>query len=317
MARTARRAGRQRPRPDHQGPDRRDHPRHLDRAVRLGPPPLRGDGAVHDAGRHPRPRADGHRRGGRVAASPTSRSATGSSSRSTSRAVTASCASRACSRSARRPRCTSTAAARRCSATPSSTARCPAARPSPARPARRLRADQGARGSARRPVRVPVRRAADRVAGRRSTPAFPTAAAWSCWASARSATCRCRVARHLGVETVIGIDLVPERLARGRDRGVDVLDLDDFETDDRSGRRRPRADRRPRPRRGDRCRRHGGARLAGGEGRPPDDRRSCPNALAEKLMTQGRRRPARRAAHRRSNSCAAAARSRSSASTAA
>ena len=35
-----------------------------------------------------------------------------------------------CSRSARPPRCVSTAAARRCSATPSCTARCPAARPS-------------------------------------------------------------------------------------------------------------------------------------------------------------------------------------------
>ncbi|MDQ4027625.1 MAG: glutathione-dependent formaldehyde dehydrogenase [Actinomycetota bacterium] len=35
----------------------------------------------------------------------------------------------------------------------------------------------------------------------------------------------CRIARHRGVEKIIGIDLVPERLERGRDRGVDVLDL--------------------------------------------------------------------------------------------
>jgi threonine dehydrogenase-like Zn-dependent dehydrogenase len=35
----------------------------------------------------------------------------------------------------------------------------------------------------------------------------------------------CRVALHLGVERVIGVDLVPERLERARARGVDVLDL--------------------------------------------------------------------------------------------
>jgi len=40
-----------------------------------------------------------------------------------------------------------------------------------------------------------------------------------------------RVARHLGVANVIGIDLVPERLARARARGIDVLDLNDFTQD--------------------------------------------------------------------------------------
>jgi threonine dehydrogenase-like Zn-dependent dehydrogenase len=35
----------------------------------------------------------------------------------------------------------------------------------------------------------------------------------------------CRVARQRGVEKIIGIDLVPERLERARARGVDVLDL--------------------------------------------------------------------------------------------
>jgi threonine dehydrogenase-like Zn-dependent dehydrogenase len=35
----------------------------------------------------------------------------------------------------------------------------------------------------------------------------------------------CRVALHRGVHHVIGIDLVPERLERARQRGVDVLDL--------------------------------------------------------------------------------------------
>ena len=40
-----------------------------------------------------------------------------------------------------------------------------------------------------------------------------------------------RVARHLGVDDVIAIDLVPERLARARARGIDVLDLRDFPHD--------------------------------------------------------------------------------------
>jgi threonine dehydrogenase-like Zn-dependent dehydrogenase len=35
----------------------------------------------------------------------------------------------------------------------------------------------------------------------------------------------CRIARHQGAEQVIGVDLVPERLARARARGVEVLDL--------------------------------------------------------------------------------------------
>jgi threonine dehydrogenase-like Zn-dependent dehydrogenase len=35
----------------------------------------------------------------------------------------------------------------------------------------------------------------------------------------------CRVAQHLGVETVIGIDLVPDRIARARAHGVQTLDL--------------------------------------------------------------------------------------------
>jgi threonine dehydrogenase-like Zn-dependent dehydrogenase len=41
----------------------------------------------------------------------------------------------------------------------------------------------------------------------------------------------CRIARHLGVEQVIGVDLVPERLARVGAFGVDVLDLNEHERD--------------------------------------------------------------------------------------
>jgi len=35
----------------------------------------------------------------------------------------------------------------------------------------------------------------------------------------------CRIARHLGAENVIGIDLVPERLERARARGVTTIDI--------------------------------------------------------------------------------------------
>ena len=42
----------------------------------------------------------------------------------------------------------------------------------------------------------------------------------------------CRIARQLGAEQVIAIDLVPERLQRARSRGVDVLDLSAFDNDE-------------------------------------------------------------------------------------
>jgi threonine dehydrogenase-like Zn-dependent dehydrogenase len=41
----------------------------------------------------------------------------------------------------------------------------------------------------------------------------------------------CRIATHRGVERVIGIDLVPERLARTRSRGIETIDLTGFEKD--------------------------------------------------------------------------------------
>ncbi|WP_340556503.1 zinc-dependent alcohol dehydrogenase [Streptomyces sp. GSL17-111] len=43
----------------------------------------------------------------------------------------------------------------------------------------------------------------------------------------------CRVAAHQGAAQVIGVDLVPERLERARARGVETVDLNDF--DDRQG----------------------------------------------------------------------------------
>jgi threonine dehydrogenase-like Zn-dependent dehydrogenase len=41
----------------------------------------------------------------------------------------------------------------------------------------------------------------------------------------------CRIAQQHGLERVIGIDLVPERLERARSRGVDVIDLAEFDSD--------------------------------------------------------------------------------------
>ena len=41
----------------------------------------------------------------------------------------------------------------------------------------------------------------------------------------------CRVARYLDAGRVIAIDLVPERLERARARGIDVLDLNEFDGD--------------------------------------------------------------------------------------
>jgi threonine dehydrogenase-like Zn-dependent dehydrogenase len=41
----------------------------------------------------------------------------------------------------------------------------------------------------------------------------------------------CRIAQHQGVEQVIAVDLVPERLERARQRGVTVVDLTEHEDD--------------------------------------------------------------------------------------
>jgi threonine dehydrogenase-like Zn-dependent dehydrogenase len=41
----------------------------------------------------------------------------------------------------------------------------------------------------------------------------------------------CRVAHHRGAEKVIGVDLVPERLQRARERGVEVFDLTSYDGD--------------------------------------------------------------------------------------
>jgi threonine dehydrogenase-like Zn-dependent dehydrogenase len=40
-----------------------------------------------------------------------------------------------------------------------------------------------------------------------------------------------RIAQHLGAKRVVGVDLVPERLARAKAHGVDILDWNEFEKD--------------------------------------------------------------------------------------
>ena len=53
------------PDPSIRAAHRRDRPGHVDRDLRLRSAPVRGARGVHRSRRHPRPRADGHRRGGR------------------------------------------------------------------------------------------------------------------------------------------------------------------------------------------------------------------------------------------------------------
>ncbi len=48
----------------------------------------------------------------------------------------------------------------------------------------------------------------------------------------------CRIAQHLGAETVIGVDLVPERLSRAAAHGVEVIDWIQLRQDERDHGRR-------------------------------------------------------------------------------
>ena len=65
ISRQARRPGGRGAGPEDRAAHRRDHPRHIHRNLRLGSASLRGARPVPRRRRHPRPRADGHRRGGR------------------------------------------------------------------------------------------------------------------------------------------------------------------------------------------------------------------------------------------------------------
>ena len=183
-------------------------------------------------------------------------------------------------------------------------------------PQAELRSDQGARRAARRPVRLPLRRAADRVAGRRVR-RHPR--------RRHRRRARARTDRRHGRpdrrctagQRVIAVDLVPERLARVAAPASRSLDLGQHD-DDELGEVDPGADRRaavptrsstpsawrptarPSPKAAQKV-----------TGLLPDAvsaRSSCSTAGVDRLAALHRR-------HRRSY--AAAARSRSSASTAA
>ncbi len=124
----------------------------------------------------------------------------------------------ACSRSARPPRSASRARARRCSATPSSTARCRAGRPSTCACRRRSTArSRCPEGPAGRPVRLPLRRAADRVAGGRVRRRSREGGSVAVLGLGPIGDMAARIARAPRRSAVIGVDLVPERLERARD----------------------------------------------------------------------------------------------------
>ena len=283
--------------------------------LRLGPAPLRGARPVHGRGRHPRPRADGHRRGGRLRGHATSRRRPRRRSRSTSPAGTASCAT--------------TGLQSQCETTQVREQGMGAALfgytklygQVPGGQAEYLRVPQAQYGPIKVPEGPPDERFlflsdvlptawqaveyADDSRGRHASP---------CSASARSARWRRGSPSTAAPGTVIGVDLVPERLARARRHGVETLDLDERR---RRRRRRARADRRPRPGLGDRRGRHGGARRAGRQARAARSPACCPTRSRSKVMEKAGvdRLSALHAGDRRSS--AAAARSRSPASTAA
>ena len=237
-------------------------------------------GAVPHPRRRPRPRADGHRRGGRPRGHPPQRGRPGRRAVQHLLRLAAGCARAACTPSARPRRCASRARAPRCSATPRCTAsvpggqaRVPAGAAGPVRPdqgaatapderflflsdilptawqavalRRRARAAAPSRSSGSGPVgqfAARIGRAPRRRAGHRRRPGPRAARAWP---------------RH------------GDRGPRHRRR--------------RRRRRRPaRDDRRPRPGRRDRRRRHGGARLAASARPPRPPAGLLPDALASR-----------------------------------
>ena len=185
----------------------------------------------------------------------------------------------------------------------------------PARPAGALRADQGAGERDGRAVPVPLRRAADRLAGgavRRRPEGRHARGPRPRTDRADGRPDRPAPRRRAG-----------HRRRRGRRPAADGCPARRRAAGHARGRRRcrgaDRADRRPRTGRGHRRRRHGGARLGprygrqGGAGR----RRPAAGRCRAAAHRQAGRRPARRAATPRSRRCAAAAPCRCPACTAA
>ena len=133
----------------------------------------------------------------------------------------------------------------------------------PASAAGAVRPDQGSRRPARRAVPLPVRCAADRVAGRRVRATSPTGGSVAVHRPrARSGRCAPASPRTVARE-VFGVDLVPERLEMARRHGIETIDLARTR---RPRRRAARAAPMVAARLRDRRRRHGGARIAGRQG---------------------------------------------------
>ena len=101
-----------------------------------------------------------------------------------------------------------------------------------------------------------------------------------------------RIAAHRGAGRVIGLDLVPERLAMARRHGIDVIDV--TEVDDLSAAVRDLTDGRGADATIDAVG-HGGARVARGGGRP-EARRTAARRPRAARHREGRDRPARGAA---------------------
>ena len=159
-------------------------------------------------------------------------SATGSSSRSRSPAATAACATSSSTPSARRPRCATRAWVPRCSATPSSTARCPGGQAEYLRvPAGPVHPHQGARRPAGRAVRLPLRRAADGVAGGRVRRRARRAARVVVLGLGPIGDMAARIAQHRGAGRSSASTWCPSASTRARPRGIEVArpasDVDD------------------------------------------------------------------------------------------
>ena len=182
---------------------------------------------------------------------------------------------------------------RRCSATPSSTARCPAARPSccecrtPTTGRSRCPTVRPTTDSCSCPTCCPPPGKRVEYAG------VPNGGSLVVLGLGPIGDMACRIALHRGVETVIGIDLVPERLERSRARGVEVLDLNDLDKQSDLVDAVRALHERAWSRRGDRRGRHGSARFAGCQSGAIDDRHRAECARRE-ADEEGRRRSARR-----------------------
>ena len=167
--------------------------------LRLRPAPLRAARAVHRRGRHPRARADGHRRGGRRRGRRTS--APGD------RVVipfNISCGHCWMCDAGSAAQCETTQVREHGTGAAlfgytKLYGQVPGGQAEFLRvPAGAVRPDQGPRRAARRALPLPVRRAADRVAGGRVRGHSRRAASLPCSGSARSARCAARIAQHRG-----------------------------------------------------------------------------------------------------------------------